>query len=149
MIRLVIKGHPESKSNFRASFGKNREAATAAHERYKSYEKAIKLQANLIRHKYKINTITEDCTILAWFYFKDYRKRDVGNYQKSVFDALQAGKIVKDDVQFKTIILEGFVDKDNPRVEIEIYPNSTLANKIEINIVEKKDAPQVEAEIKT
>ena len=56
------------------------------------------------------------------FYFPDNRGRDYDNYLKMLLDGLTAAGIIADD-NFKAVpemILKGTVDKENPRIEIEI-----------------------------
>jgi len=57
------------------------------------------------------------------YYFKDERRRDLDNFSgKFLFDPLVAEGIIVDDSfhYVKKIELEAFVDKENPRTEIEI-----------------------------
>lgn len=57
------------------------------------------------------------------YYFKDERRRDLDNFPgKFLFDPLVAEGIIVDDSfrYVKKIELEAFVDKENPRTEIEI-----------------------------
>lgn len=64
----------------------------------------------------------EKCNIDLEFYFKDKRKRDLNNYEKFIFDFLVSGGYIEDD-NYNVIIeqkMSGYVDKNNPRVEIEI-----------------------------
>lgn len=83
----------------------------------KAYHKAIVMSTIGINPKY------ERCKMKVTYYFKDKRRRDPGNYEKMLLDGLVEANIIKDDnysviEEFTTI---GKYDKDNPRVEVEIY----------------------------
>lgn len=56
------------------------------------------------------------------YYFKDQRRRDPDNYSgKMLLDPLVKEGILKDDsFDVVTLVLDGKVDKHNPRTEIEI-----------------------------
>lgn len=56
------------------------------------------------------------------YYFKDKRRRDPDNYSgKMLLDPLVREGILKDDsFDVVTLVLDGKVDKHNPRTEIEI-----------------------------
>ena len=55
------------------------------------------------------------------FYFKDNRRHDADNYQKFIMDGLVTARVIQDDdFAHCTTFCEGFVDKNNPRTEIEI-----------------------------
>ena len=62
------------------------------------------------------------CIMEVSFYFKDKRKRDLSNHIKFIEDGLVKAGIIEDDNYFvvQELKLKGFVDKDNPRVEIDI-----------------------------
>lgn len=53
-------------------------------------------------------------------HFPDSRRRDVGNYSKSICDAL-SGVVWEDDVQIDRLVLtRGEEDRQNPRADITI-----------------------------
>ena len=57
------------------------------------------------------------------FYVPDKRKRDIANYVEAIQDILVKYEILKDDNYNIVYSLDGtrmYVDKENPRVEIEI-----------------------------
>ena len=49
---------------------------------------------------------------------------DLHNYPKRICDGIEKSGIIKNDKQLKPVLLFDFIDKDNPRVEIELYPIS-------------------------
>ena len=54
------------------------------------------------------------------YYFKDKRKNDLANREKLLSDALE-GIIFDNDSQIdRMTLVRGGIDKDNPRVEIEV-----------------------------
>lgn len=65
----------------------------------------------------------EHAAVHISYYFKDRRRRDPDNYSgKMILDPLVREGILKDD-SFDNIVLtvsKSGVDKDNPRVEIEV-----------------------------
>lgn len=53
---------------------------------------------------------------------KDRRKRDIDNYTKSIFDACTKNGVWEDDSQVdELIIVRGVIDKENPRVTVNIF----------------------------
>ena len=56
------------------------------------------------------------------YYFKDKRRRDPDNYSgKMLLDPLvREGILIDDSFDVVTLVLDGKVDKNNPRTEIEI-----------------------------
>lgn len=49
---------------------------------------------------------------------------DLHNYPKSICDGIEKSGIIKNDKQLKPVLLFDYIDKENPRVEIEFYPIS-------------------------
>jgi Holliday junction resolvase RusA-like endonuclease len=64
----------------------------------------------------------EKAIVNITYYFKDKIRRDPDNYSgKMILDPLVREGILKDDsFDVVTLVLDGRVDKDNPRTEIEI-----------------------------
>ena len=87
-----------------------------------------KLYANFEREcglylkKYKSN-IDYSINLKIEFYVPDKRKRDIANYVEAIQDILVKYEILKDDNHNIVTSLDGtrmYIDKLNPRVEIEI-----------------------------
>ena len=87
-----------------------------------------KLYANFEREcglylkKYKSN-IDYSINLKIEFYVPDKRRRDIANYIEAIQDILVKYEVLKDDNYNIVYSLDGtrmYVDKDNPRVEIEI-----------------------------
>ena len=60
-------------------------------------------------------------------YYRDLRRRDNDNYLKLVNDAVvRAGLIEDDNWQIiKLLTVEGFLDREDPRIEVEITSQSS------------------------
>lgn len=58
-------------------------------------------------------------TVEVKLFFKSKIKHDIDNYSKILLDSL-TGIVWKDDSQIEQIIISKFMDKLNPRIEIEI-----------------------------
>jgi len=54
------------------------------------------------------------------FYFPDNRRRDVGNYEKTLTDTLVNMGFMKDDSLIERIVLEKYIDKGKPATVIRI-----------------------------
>ena len=87
-----------------------------------------KLYANFEREcglylkKYKCN-IDYSINLKIEFYVPDKRRRDIANYIEAIQDILVKYEVLKDDNYNIVYSLDGtriHVDKENPRVEIEI-----------------------------
>jgi Holliday junction resolvase RusA-like endonuclease len=83
----------------------------------KQYESSFEKQ--MLQYKYK--------TIEGWFYlemavyFRDNRQ-DLDGVFKSVLDQMQDCGLIKNDRYCKCIKAWKYFDKENPRVEFELYP---------------------------
>jgi len=83
----------------------------------KKYHKAVVMSTIGINPKY------DNCKIDVTYYFKDKRKHDPSNYDKMLLDGLVEANIIKDDNYnvIKEFTTKGYYDKNNPRVEVDIY----------------------------
>ena len=71
------------------------------------------------KSQWKKGVLTEELSISIRLYFNDKRKRDWDNYHKLSCDAL-SGIVWEDDSQIKKSFVEVFIDKENPRIEVEV-----------------------------
>jgi len=69
------------------------------------------------KQQHKKPPLEEDLSIGLKIYHKDKRKHDIDNYCKLVFDALN-GILWKDDNQIIELIIQKYIDKEKPRLEI-------------------------------
>ena len=104
MIKLTIPGRPISKSNFKLHniHGQAWMPAKGKHSKYLAYENMI---AGYINQQYQGEQIEEDLITVLKLYFPDKR-------------------IIKNDKQLKPVLLFNYIDKEEPRVEIFLYPVS-------------------------
>ena len=116
-IKLLLKGHPLSNQHAYASRGRVRFMIKQAKELKATYESQIRSQR-------KKNLLEEELLVYIRLYFPNKIKRDYDNYWKLINDAMQ-WTIIVDDNQIKLWIVEMFYDKEDPRVEIELYQYSS------------------------
>lgn len=79
-------------------------------------------ECGLYLKKYKCN-IDYSINLKIEFYVPDKRKRDIANYIEAIQDILVKYEVLKDDNYNIVYSLDGtrmYIDKLNPRVEIEI-----------------------------
>ena len=123
MIKLIIPGRPIGKSNFKLKniHGKTWMPSTGKHSKYLAYENMI---AGYINTQYQGDIIEEDLITIIRLYFPNKKMGDLHNYPKSICDGIEKSGIIKNDKQLKPVLLFDFIDKENPRVEIELYKKS-------------------------
>ena len=123
MIKLTIPGRPISKSNFKLHnvHGLAWMPSTGKYSKYVAYENMI---AGYINTQYQGEVIEEDLITVMKLYFPNKRMGDLHNYPKSICDGIEKSGIIKNDKQLKPVLLFDYIDKENPRVEIELYPVS-------------------------
>ena len=123
MIKLTIPGRPISKSNFKIHniHGQAWMTAKGKHSKYLAYENMI---AGYINQQYQGEQIEEDLITVLKLYFPDKRMGDLHNYPKSICDGIEKSGIIKNDKQLKPVLLFNYIDKEEPRVEIFLYPVS-------------------------
>lgn len=124
-MKLTYQGVIYSKKNSK-SIIKNRRTGKpmiVASKRAKDMEKNMASEFSIQRGGHSvINTPSSVCMKL---YRKDNIKRDLDNVATSVLDGLVRGEVIADDNYsiVKSLHIEDCgVDKNNPRVEIEINP---------------------------
>ena len=85
---------------------------------YSTFER----ECGLYLKKYKSN-IDYSVNLKIEFYVPDKRKRDIANYIEAIQDILVKYEVIQDDNYNIVSSLDGtrmYLDKENPRVEIEI-----------------------------
>ena len=80
--------------------------------------------AGYINQQYQGEQIEEDLITVLKLYFPDKRMGDLHNYPKSICDVIEKSGIIKNDKQPKPVLLFNYIDKEEPRVEIFLYPVS-------------------------
>lgn len=134
-VKVIIKGSPISKSNFKL-FNVNGRAilpynSGKYHDRYALYEEQIALEA---RCQNPNIVLTEALIAVLKVYYKSQKRHpDTNNITKSIFDGIEKSGLIINDAQIRRLIIEEFYDEDNPRFELELFAESMY--KMEYNIV--------------
>ena len=124
--RVIIKGSPISKSNFKMFNSKGRAIlpnnSGKYHDRYANYEEQISYEARIQNP----NIVLDEAliAILKVYYKSENRHPDTNNITKSIFDGIEKSGLIVNDVQIRRIIIEEFYDKENPRFELELFGES-------------------------
>jgi crossover junction endodeoxyribonuclease RusA len=116
-MKIILKGNPASNQtiygmNCRGSFPTRYMTA-----RGKSIKEQYQWEA---KSQHKGRPLEREIEIDIELYFKDKRKKDIDNFGKILLDAL-TGIVWKDDSQIYRMTVEKFIDKDNPRIILEVY----------------------------
>ncbi|MEQ8155472.1 MAG: RusA family crossover junction endodeoxyribonuclease [Clostridiaceae bacterium] len=124
--KVVVQGSPITKSNFKL-FNTNGRAilpynSGKYHDRYAIYEEEISYAAK----SQNPNTVLDEglIAILKVYYKSSKRHPDTNNITKSIFDGIEKSGLIVNDAQIKTIYIEEFYDKENPRFELELFGES-------------------------
>jgi crossover junction endodeoxyribonuclease RusA len=115
-MKIILQGNPLSNQHI------YQYVCTGKFPRMYMTDKGKKLKENYqwqIKSQWKGKVLKEDIEIKVDLYFKDKRRRDIDNYGKILLDSLE-GIIVEDDKQIKKMTITKNIDKENPRIEIEI-----------------------------
>ncbi len=140
--KVIIKGSPISKSNFKL-FNMNGRAilpynSGKYHDRYALYEEEIAYQCRIQNSNI---FLTESLIAVLKVYYKSIKRHpDTNNITKSIFDGIEKSGLIVNDAQVTRLIIEEFYDKENPRFELELFGESTYA--MNYAIVEKKEKQQ-------
>ena len=136
MIKLTIPGRPISKSNFKLhnKTGQAWMPNKGKHSKYVAYENMI---AGYINSQYEGKTIEENLIMVLKLFFPNKKMGDLHNYPKSICDGIEKSGIIKNDKQLKPVLLFDYIDKENPRVEIELYKLSEYKIDYTITKIEK------------
>lgn len=123
MIKIIIPGRPVSKSNFKLYniHGQSWMPKEGKHAKYVAYENMI---AGYINKEYQGPSIEGNIITVLKLYFPNKIMGDLHNYPKSICDGIEKSGIIKNDKQLKPVLLFDYIDKENPRVEIELYETS-------------------------
>lgn len=133
--KVIVKGSPISKSNFKMFNSKGRAIlpnnSGKYHDRYANYEEQISYEARLQNP----NIVLDEAliAILKVYYKSEKRHPDTNNITKSIFDGIEKSGLIVNDVQIRRIIIEEFYDKENPRFELELFGESQYS--IEYKVV--------------
>jgi Holliday junction resolvase RusA-like endonuclease len=141
--KVIVKGSPISKSNFKLFNVKGRAIlpynSGKYHDRYALYEEEIAYEA---RSQNPGIVLSEALIAILKVYYKSKKRHpDTNNITKSIFDGIEKSGLIINDAQVRRLIIEEFYDAENPRFELELFGESVYA--IDYNIIakEKKDNP--------
>ncbi|MDF2504947.1 RusA family crossover junction endodeoxyribonuclease [Clostridium sp.] len=138
--KVVVKGSPISKSNFKLFNVQGRAIlpynSGKYHDRYALYEEEIAYEARIQNP----NLILSEALIavLNVYYKSKKRHPDTNNITKSIFDGIEKSGLIVNDAQVRRIIIEEFYDAENPRFELELFGESIYS--ISYGIVKKKSS---------
>ncbi len=141
--KVVVKGSPISKSNFKL-FNLNGRAilpynSGKYHDRYALYEEEIAYAA---RSQNPNLTFTESLiAVLKVFYKSSKRHPDTNNITKSIFDGIEKSGLIINDAQVRRLIIEEFYDEINPRFELELFAESEFYMDYDILKRDKSETP--------
>lgn len=140
--KVIIKGSPISKSNFKL-FNMNGRAilpynSGKYHDRYALYEEEIAYQCRIQNSNI---LLTESLIAVLKVYYKSIKRHpDTNNITKSIFDGIEKSGLIVNDAQITRLIIEEFYDTENPRFELELFGESIYA--MNYSIIEKKEKQQ-------
>lgn len=112
MVKITLLGNPVSTNIVYRRHGNVIYMSKEGRELKESYQWQVKSQ-------WKQKMIEEEISISIDLYFKDKRRRDWDNWHKLSMDAL-TGIVWKDDSQIVNAIISKNIDKENPRIEINL-----------------------------
>ena len=118
-MQLIFSPIPPSKKNSRIIICRGKYPTILPSKSYKDWHEAE--MWNLKKHKPEAPI--EKCEIVCDFYFPNLRRHDLTNIAESILDLLVDALILKDDswTVVEGVLLYGCgVDKESPRVEVEI-----------------------------
>ena len=117
VLPITIPGVPPSVNHqyvrTRAGLALSREA-----KRYWPVVQCCAMQA-VRRSGWRCTPRGRKVVVRLWYYWPDRRRRDTGNAHKLLLDAMQ-GIVYADDVDVLPQVMGAEVDRENPRVEIEV-----------------------------
>ncbi|MBD7912605.1 RusA family crossover junction endodeoxyribonuclease [Clostridium cibarium] len=140
--KIIVLGSPITKSNFKLHNDNKRAIlpsnSGSYHDRYALYEQEIAY----IARSQNPNIVLEEglIAILKVYYKSEKRHPDTINITKSIFDGIEKSGLIVNDAQIRSIIVEEFYDKENPRFELELFGESdySLSYSIKKNNVKKE-----------
>lgn len=117
MAKIILRGKPISVNSLYNTICRNNFPTRYMTQKGKDLKTSYQWQVNSqYRGKIKKNSIGVNIDL----YFSDNRANDIDNFSKLLLDSL-TGIVFEDDRQINKLILTKNFNKENPRVEIEIY----------------------------
>lgn len=136
--KVIVKGSPISKSNFKLFNMKGRAIlpynSGKYHDRYAIYEEEIAYEARVQNPGI---TLDESLIAVLKVYYKSYKRHpDTSNITKSIFDGIEKSGIIVNDAQIRRMFVEEYYDSNNPRFELELFGESIYL--IQCSIIKKE-----------
>lgn len=136
--KVIIKGSPISKSNFKLFNISGRAIlpynSGKYHDRYALYEEQIAYEA---RSQNPGIVLAEALIAVLKVYYKSKKRHpDTNNITKSIFDGIEKSGLIVNDAQIRRLIIEEFYDEENPRFELELFGESIYS--MQYNVVKKE-----------
>jgi crossover junction endodeoxyribonuclease RusA len=117
-VKLVFEGEPKSTQHIYRSACRGRFPTTYMTREGKLIKEGYRWEA---RAQWRQRALKGELYVAVEFYFATRRRRDLDNQNKLILDAL-SGIVYEDDSQVAELTLRRRFDKDNPRIEISIWP---------------------------
>ena len=121
MLKLILRGRPITKKNSQIPIKtKSGKYFIIQSKQYRNYEKDCLLQ--IMTQQLMTPPLIGRLHLRAWYYMPDRRRPDLLNLLQATADIIEKAKVIENDkdiVSFDYSRIMG-VDKENPRVEIEI-----------------------------
>ena len=141
--KVVIKGSPISKSNFKLFNISGRAIlpynSGKYHDRYALYEEQIAYETSCQNPGLVLSEAL--IAVLKVYYKSRKRHPDTNNITKSIFDGIEKSGLIVNDAQIRRIIIEEFYDEENPRFELELFGESIYSMEYTIVKKETTDTP--------
>jgi Holliday junction resolvase RusA-like endonuclease len=121
-MKFTIPGQVPSKKNSRNIFVRGGKIVNIPNKRYQEWHKDT-LRTLSLRLKTALGSIKTPYHVTYTIYTKDKRLRDLSNMVSSLDDLLVDFGLIEDDnctIIAKETAIFGGIDKNNPRVEVEI-----------------------------
>ena len=121
MLKLTLKGRPITKKNSQIPIKtKSGKFFIIQSKQYRAYEKDCLLQIQMAL--LMTPPLTGRLHLRAWYYMPDRRRPDLLNLLQATADIIEKAKVIENDRDIVSVDLSRImgVDKENPRVEIEI-----------------------------
>ena len=109
---ITLKGNPVSTNHLYKKHGNITYMTRDGKDLKESYSWQAKIQ-------WKKPIIEDTLKIVVGLFFKDKRRRDIDNWHKVLLDSM-TGIVWKDDSQIVEMTVTKSIDKDNPRIELEV-----------------------------
>lgn len=114
---ITLLGEPRSTNNIYKTICRGNFPSRYMSAQGKSLKESYQWQ---LKSQWKEEITERDIELRVRLFFGNKRKNDIDNFNKVLFDAF-TGIVWVDDSQIIKVTTEKHYDKDNPRIEIEIY----------------------------